>query len=79
MSTVETLSIKNIKSELPLSLRGSLAANYQKLTEQGLFSDAQHYLENLCSTNNPDLLRYPDGEFIVIGLESERGKYFPDW
>ena len=79
MSTVEVLSIKNIKPILPISLRGSLAESYQKLTELGLSTDAKHYLEDLCSSNHPDLLRYPEKNFIVIGLQSERGQFYPDW
>lgn len=79
MSTVEALSIKNINSELPISLRGSLADNYQNLIERGMSEEAKRLLDNLLSSNDTGLLRYPEGNYIVVGLQSERGKYFPDW
>lgn len=79
MSIVEPISIKNAKPNLLISLRGSLAGHYFTLTQEGAVDNANIFINELLTSNDCDLIRFKEGESIVIGLRSEVGKYFPDW
>ena len=41
--------------------------------------EATAFIEHLLGSSDLDIVRYVDGETIVIGRESECGYYYPDW
>ena len=61
------------------SLRGSLAERFAGLQNQGLNELASKLLLNCLHDNDPELVRYSEGEIIVVGKKSEMGTCFPDW
>jgi hypothetical protein len=78
-SIVEPISIKNTKPDLSISLRGSLAGNYFSLVDEGKDEEANNFINTLLSSNNADLIKFKEEKSIVIGLKSEKRKFFPDW
>lgn len=79
VSTLEGISIQNMNPVLSVSLRGSLADDYYHLTYVDNTQEANHFIKSLLVSNDGNLIRYREGEQIVIGLLSEKGKYFPHW
>lgn len=79
VSEVESLSIGQAELSIPISLRGSLASRYYELMSNSSKHEAVQFIRELLYSNDGDLLKFRDGQRIVIGLCSEKGMYFPDW
>jgi len=79
MSTVEPLSIKSTDPRLTISLRGSLASEFSTLLMQADGSKADDFMRTLLGATDENIVRFREGNSIVIGLRNERGLYFPDW
>ena len=62
-----------------LSLRGSLAQQYFDLAYRGALPTAEEFVGRLIESSDPDLEKRIDGELLVIGRVSERGRFLPDW
>ncbi len=75
---LEPISNRYASVLLPISFRGSLAAKYYSLKILG-GNDVTDFIEKLLTTTNPEVIRYHDGKNIVIGLRSDKGRFFPDW
>ncbi len=76
--TLEPISNRSTSVPLPISLRGTLADKYHRLMMSDV-DKAACFIRELASTSNFNVERHYDGEHIVIGLHSERGRFFPDW
>lgn len=76
---LEPLGRKDRKFTMPVSLRGSLAEQYLQLAKGQSKEKAEEFVSALLAALNPDVVRVNSPEGIVIGLQSERGKFFPDW
>ncbi len=79
MILLEPLSIKNTKYNLSVSLRGSLAGQYYELLSSRDKIACSDYVQELLFSEDPDLIKYQEEWVIVIGRNSERGRFFPDW
>lgn len=64
---------------MQLSLRGSLAQQYYDLACQGALVTAEKFVGSLIESLDPDLEKRIDGDLLIIGKRSERGKFSPDW
>ena len=64
---------------MQLSLRGSLAQQYFDLASQGALVTAEKFVGSLIESLDPDLEKRIDGDLLIIGKKSERGRYSPDW
>lgn len=78
-SRFEPISRRNRSITLPISLRGSLAAEYARLRVVGNYDAAKTFLDELIISDNRDLIRVENHGTVVIGLASERGQFPPDW
>ena len=79
MSELEPMSMRDAKPTYSVSLRGSLADFYYELTVRKKDEDAKYFLEELLISDDEDIVKLREGEKIIIGRESERGMFFPDW
>ncbi len=79
MNQIEPLSIKRTTFSLPVSLRGSLADQYCQLISYHDKDEGERYIKKLLFSDDEELVKIRSDEQIVIGLISERGKYFPHW
>lgn len=61
------------------SLRGSLANEFHTLETAFGFDKATEYVNRLLESTDEDLLRYLEGDVLVIGLKSGKGFMPPDW
>lgn len=61
------------------SLRGTLAQQLSELLREGDFERATGFLESLLVSEDPDLVREQSGVTLIIGRDSERGTFAPDW
>lgn len=77
--TLEPLGRDDKSVYLSVSLRGSLAGQYRDLLINGDTNTAQEMINRLLVTPHPDVLRAYEDDMVVIGLRSERGRFFPDW
>ncbi len=64
-----------------VSVRGTLAHEF--LRHMGTAHDPEQAIEtflgDLLSSREGDVVRYVDGDTLVVGLKSERGLFPPDW
>ncbi len=79
VSEIEPLGIKQAELPVPVSLRGSLAGRYFDLISNDGRQAAANFIRSLLFSRSSDLLKYREGNQIVIGLCSEKGMFFPDW
>ena len=79
VSEIEPLSIKRTTFNLPVSLRGSLADQYCRLISYHNKAEGELFIKNLLFSDDDELIKIRSDEQIVIGLNSERGGYYPHW
>jgi len=77
--TLLPIGRKDRRTSVNVSLRGSLASKYYELLNKISKDEATAFIEHLLGSSDLDIVRYVDGETIVIGRESECGYYYPDW
>lgn len=65
--------------QVKFSLRGSVAKKFHEIETAKGFDGATEYVNRLLESTDEDLLRYPEGDVLVIGLKSEKGSMPPDW
>jgi len=76
--TLEPLCRKDKKSEISISLRGSLAESYSMFTSSSVKA-GNDFLNLLLASNDENLIKaYHKGE-VIIGWKNELGKFRPDW
>jgi len=82
--TLEPSCRKDKKSEISISLRGSLAESYSMFTSSSSSSSssskaANDFLNLLLASNDEDLIKAYQKGVVVIGWKNELGKFSPDW
>lgn len=75
--SIERVSKYNGKEKARISLRGSLAEKYYELIYND--KDTAAFIDELLATTRQGVIRKIEGSQLVIGLDSDRGKYYPDW
>lgn len=76
--TLLPIGRRDRRTSVNVSLRGSLANEYYGLLNQSI-DDAASFINHLLKSTDIDIVRSFEDEAIVIGRESERGYYYPDW
>lgn len=62
-----------------ISLRGSLANTYHTKIQNYGVAEGNAYLEELLSSEDPNLDRYTIGDQIIMGLRTDKGMFLTEW
>ena len=77
--TLLPISRRDRCTPVKVSLRGSLASQYYELLDKKSKDDAVLFINHLLKSKDEDIIRSFDDEALVIGKQSEKGEFFPDW
>ena len=69
----------NLPIRCQISLRGSLADKYHHMVMEHGTSEGDAYIESLMYSTDQNLEKHTIGNQIVMGLESDKGLFLPEW